>query len=168
MVTVISVRYYRGRTGIKAGQSLLGMALVFELLLSSLSRLSPANIMVFKLSVGLLALAAAVSAANVRRVACPDGKHTATNAACCVFFDIADTLQSQLFDNTCGEDGEFASHFSCWYTQYLRFTAHEALRLTFHDAIGISQKGGASQGGGADGSIIIFQDTELLDRKYRL
>ncbi|KAG5352195.1 Versatile peroxidase vpl2 [Termitomyces sp. Mn162] len=35
---------------------------------------------------------------------------------------------------------------------------HESLRLTFHDAIGFSPTKG---GGGADGSIIIFNDTEL-------
>ncbi|KLO09934.1 manganese peroxidase 1 [Schizopora paradoxa] len=101
--------------------------------------------MVFKLSVGLLALATAVSAANFKRVACPDGVHTATNAACCVFFELADTLQSQNFDSECSED------------------AHEALRLTFHDAIGFSQSGGPSQGTGADGSIMLFEDTELMD-----
>ena len=46
--------------------------------------------------------------------------------------------------------------------------AHEALRLTFHDAIGFSKSGGPSQGTGADGSIMIFNDTELLDRKQRI
>lgn len=61
--------------------------------------------MVFKLSVGLFSLAAVASAANFKRVACPDGKHTATNAACCVFFDLADTLVNDKFDSTCGEDG---------------------------------------------------------------
>ncbi|KAG6886285.1 hypothetical protein C0993_006695 [Termitomyces sp. T159_Od127] len=35
---------------------------------------------------------------------------------------------------------------------------HESLRLTFHDAIGFSPTRG---GGGADGSIIIFNDTEV-------
>jgi len=101
--------------------------------------------MVFKLSVGLLALAATVSAANFKRVTCPDGKHTTTNAACCVFFSLADELQANKFSSECSED------------------AHEALRLTFHDAIGFSKSGGASQGTGADGSIMLFEDTELLD-----
>ena len=36
--------------------------------------------------------------------------------------------------------------------------AHSALRLIFHDAIGFSPKLG---GGGADGSIIVFQDIEV-------
>ena len=36
--------------------------------------------------------------------------------------------------------------------------AHNALRLIFHDAIGFSPKLG---GGGADGSIIVFQDIEV-------
>jgi len=100
--------------------------------------------MVFKLSVALFALAATVSAASVKRVACPNGKHSASNEACCVFFDLADELQTK-FDSECAED------------------AHEALRLTFHDAIGFSKSGGPSQGTGADGSIMIFNDTELMD-----
>lgn len=37
---------------------------------------------------------------------------------------------------------------------------HEVLRLTFHDAIGFSSSG-AFSGAGADGSILIFSDTEL-------
>ncbi len=61
--------------------------------------------MVFKLSVGLLALAATVSAASFKRVACPDGKHTATNAACCVFFSLAEELQTNKFSSECSEDG---------------------------------------------------------------
>ncbi|KLO16005.1 manganese peroxidase 1 [Schizopora paradoxa] len=102
--------------------------------------------MVFKLSVALLALAAtSVSAAAVKRVSCPGGKHTTTNEACCVFFDLAEELQNNKFDNECSED------------------AHEALRLTFHDAIGFSKSGGPSKGTGADGSIMIFNDTELQD-----
>lgn len=61
---------------------------------------------------------------------------------CCVFFPLAADLQNNLFDNECGED------------------VHESLRLTFHDAIGFS-KSGKLQGNGADGSIIVFQNTEL-------
>ena len=65
--------------------------------------------------------------ALTRRVACPDGINTATNAACCQLFAIADDLQQNLFDNGgCGED------------------VHESLRLTFHDAIGISKSIAAS------------------------
>jgi cytochrome c peroxidase len=45
-----------------------------------------------------------------------------------------------MFSNECGDD------------------AHGALRLSFHDAIGFSPTLG---GGGADGSIITFSDTEL-------
>ena len=64
--------------------------------------------MVFKLSVALLALAAtSVSAAAVKRVTCPGGKHTTTNEACCVFFDLADELQNNKFDNECAEDGKY-------------------------------------------------------------
>ena len=67
------------------------------------------------------------AAALTRRVACDDGVHTATNAACCQLFAVADDLQKSLFDNgECGED------------------VHESLRLTFHDAIGISKSIAAS------------------------
>jgi len=97
--------------------------------------------MVFKLTVATIALAALVGAANYKRVTCPDGVNTATNAACCVFFALRDDLQENLFDNTCGED------------------THEVLRLTFHDAIGFSASH-AFQGTGADGSMIIFDDIE--------
>lgn len=54
-------------------------------------------------------------------MACPDGVNTATNAACCTLFAIRDDIQQNLFDGgECGEE------------------VHESLRLTFHDAIGIS------------------------------
>lgn len=64
--------------------------------------------------------------ALTRRVACPDGVNTATNAACCSLFAIRDDIQKNLFDNgECGED------------------VHESLRLTFHDAIGFSRSAAA-------------------------
>ena len=52
-----------------------------------------------------------------------------------------DDLQKNLFEGECGED------------------VHEALRLTFHDAIGFSRSG-KLKGTGADGSMIIFSDIE--------
>jgi manganese peroxidase len=74
-----------------------------------------------------------------KRVTCATGQTTA-NAACCALFPLIDDLQETLFDNgECGED------------------VHESLRLTFHDAIGFSPSQG---GGGADGSILFFGDTE--------
>ncbi|THH04293.1 hypothetical protein EW145_g5632 [Phellinidium pouzarii] len=100
--------------------------------------------MVFKLTVAFVALAGMAAAASVRRVPCPNSKNTAINPACCVFYDLADDLQENKFDNQCGED------------------AHEALRLTFHDAIGFSASG-KLKGTGADGSIMIFNNTELQD-----
>lgn len=55
-------------------------------------------------------------------------------------------IQTNLFDGgECGEE------------------VHESLRLTFHDAIGISPKiakTGVFGGGGADGSIALFEDIE--------
>ncbi|EJD00160.1 fungal versatile peroxidase from pleurotus Eryngii [Fomitiporia mediterranea MF3/22] len=81
-----------------------------------------------------------VRAAITKRVNCPDGKNTASNAACCAWFPILEDIQQNLFDGgECGEE------------------VHESLRLTFHDAIGFSPSAG---GGGADGSIITFADTE--------
>ncbi|KAK7461372.1 fungal class II heme-containing peroxidase [Stygiomarasmius scandens] len=89
------------------------------------------------LALGTLRVA---NGALTRRVACADGVHTATNEACCALFPIVDALQSDFFDGgECGEE------------------VHESLRLTFHDAIGFSPSQG---GGGADGSIIVFDDIE--------
>ncbi|TDL17356.1 manganese peroxidase 1 [Rickenella mellea] len=98
--------------------------------------------MAFKSLAFLVAIASVVLATPMRRTACPNSKHTAINAACCSWFDVLDDLQANVFDDgDCGED------------------AHSALRIAFHDAIGFSTKGG--KGGGADGSIIRFSDTEL-------
>ncbi|KAF8803342.1 heme peroxidase [Phlegmacium glaucopus] len=61
--------------------------------------------------------------------------------ACDFLVPIVQLLQTNLFDGgECGEE------------------AHSALRLAFHDAIGFSVNGG--KGGGADGSILIFNATE--------
>ncbi|KAJ7236595.1 manganese peroxidase 3 [Mycena haematopus] len=85
-------------------------------------------------------------AALTKRVTCATGQTTA-NAACCVLFPILADLQENLFDGgECGEE------------------VHESLRLTFHDAIGFSPTKGfcllCQTGGGADGSIITFDDPE--------
>ncbi|KAH9477181.1 Versatile peroxidase VPL1 [Psilocybe cubensis] len=88
-----------------------------------------------------LAASQAVNAALTKRVTCATGQVTA-NAACCKLFPIVQKIQTDLFDGgECGEE------------------AHSALRLSFHDAIGFSIHGG--KGGGADGSILIFNSTEL-------
>ncbi|TCD71225.1 Manganese peroxidase 3 [Steccherinum ochraceum] len=98
--------------------------------------------MAFKTLAALLSVVGALQVANAaitKRVACPDGVNTATNAACCSLFAIRDDIQENLFDGgECGEE------------------VHESLRLTFHDAIGIGSNGG----GGADGSMIVFDDIE--------
>ncbi|TFK65316.1 fungal versatile peroxidase from pleurotus Eryngii [Pluteus cervinus] len=60
--------------------------------------------------------------------------------SCCVWYEVLDDLQTNLFEGgQCVEE------------------AHEALRLTFHDAIGYSYTLG---GGGADGSIMQHFDVE--------
>ncbi|KAJ7175027.1 putative versatile peroxidase [Mycena crocata] len=93
-------------------------------------------------SAALIALAAGrlTSGALTKRVTCPTGQTTA-NAACCVLFPILDDIQENLFDGgECGEE------------------VHESLRLTFHDAIGFSPTKGT--GGGADGSVVTFDEIE--------
>ncbi|KAI0352477.1 prepropeptide lignin peroxidase [Trametes cingulata] len=89
----------------------------------------------------LFAIIHGARASLTRRVTCPDGKNTATNAACCPIFAVRDDIQRKLFDNgQCNEE------------------ARESLRLTFHDAIAISPSKGL--GGGADGSIALFSEVE--------
>jgi len=96
-------------------------------------------------SVLALATLATVNAANYKRVACPDGVNTASNAACCAFFALRDDLMENLFDEGCNEE------------------VHEVVRLAFHDAVSFSQSlksQGKPAGGGADGSPIVFPDVE--------
>ncbi|KZS94275.1 manganese peroxidase [Sistotremastrum niveocremeum HHB9708] len=97
--------------------------------------------MLFKALLTAVTLVASVNAAHYKRVACPSGQ-TVSNAACCVFKDLAEDLSANLFGGVCGEE------------------AHESLRLAFHDAIGFSASKGPSAGGGADGSPILFPDVE--------
>nr|VWO95036.1 Uncharacterized protein [Ganoderma boninense] len=57
-----------------------------------------------KTIVALTSLAVLVSAVPMRRATCSNGR-TATDAACCVWFDVLDDIQQNLFDNAqCGED----------------------------------------------------------------
>jgi hypothetical protein len=88
-----------------------------------------------------LALVAASNALVTKRATCPDGVNSATNAACCAWFAVRDDLVENVFEGLCGEN------------------AHSTVRIAFHDAIGFSLS--RNFGGGADGSIIQFQDTEL-------
>lgn len=46
-----------------------------------------------------------LAGAITKRVACPDGVNTATNAACCVLFPVLEDIQQNLFDGgECGEE----------------------------------------------------------------
>ncbi|KIP10315.1 hypothetical protein PHLGIDRAFT_65973, partial [Phlebiopsis gigantea 11061_1 CR5-6] len=100
--------------------------------------------MAFASLFALAGLAAVVSAAPAAETAvCPDGTRV-SNAACCAFIPLAQDLQDNLFQGDCGED------------------AHEAIRLTFHDAIAISRSQGSAAGGGADGSMLLFPTVEPL------
>lgn len=71
--------------------------------------------MAFKQLLAALSIAVVLNVAEgaiTKRVACPDGKNTATNAACCSLFAARDDIQANLFDGgQCGEN------------------AHESLRL---------------------------------------
>ncbi|KAJ7122103.1 manganese peroxidase 1 [Mycena epipterygia] len=83
---------------------------------------------------------------TARSATCSNGRKAASNT-CCVWYDVLDDIQSNLFEGgTCGDD------------------AHDALRLSFHDSIAYSPlltKQGKFGGGGADGSLIAFSGTEL-------
>ncbi|KAJ6529008.1 fungal versatile peroxidase from pleurotus Eryngii [Mycena capillaripes] len=61
------------------------------------------------------------------------------NEACCIWEPVLADIIPNMFLNECGDD------------------AHGALRLSFHEVVGFSPSEG---GGGADGSIIVFSDTE--------
>nr|BAR45974.1 manganese peroxidase isozyme [Phlebiopsis crassa] len=100
--------------------------------------------MAFASLVALVSLAAAVTAAPAaNKATCPDGTQSTTRRAA-PFVPRDQNLQDNLFLGDCGED------------------AHEAIRLTFHDAIAISQSQGSQAGGGADGSMLIFPTVEPL------
>ncbi|KAF7325593.1 Peroxidase [Mycena kentingensis (nom. inval.)] len=102
--------------------------------------------MSFKMLSSLVLALATVSVVNAaatvsKRATCPGGEEV-NDAACCALIPIVADLQDDLFDGAeCGEE------------------AHEALRLSFHDAIGFSPTLG---GGGADGSMFYFADIETL------
>ncbi|KAJ8454023.1 hypothetical protein ONZ51_g13271 [Trametes cubensis] len=59
--------------------------------------LNIATLMAFKSLLAAVTLAASAYAALTRRVTCPDGVNTATNAACCELFAVRDDLQENLF-----------------------------------------------------------------------
>jgi len=83
---------------------------------------------------------------KARSVTCPGSNQIATNAACCVWFDVREELLNNVFLNTCQDN------------------VHGNVRLAFHDAGGFSQQlleAGQFPGGGADGSIIEFQEIEI-------
>ncbi|EJF56747.1 manganese peroxidase [Dichomitus squalens LYAD-421 SS1] len=100
--------------------------------------------MAFKWSsiLALVTLATLASAAPTQStVTCSDGT-VVPDSVCCEFIPLREALNDQVIQSDCGED------------------AHELLRLTFHDAIAISQSLGPSAGGGADGSMLLFPTVE--------
>ncbi|KAJ6496239.1 versatile peroxidase VPS1 [Mycena sanguinolenta] len=83
--------------------------------------------------------------ATFGRATCSKGRTTA-NAACCVWYNVLDDLQADVFGKQCGQK------------------AHHALRVAFHDAISYSpqlQSQGQYGGGGSDGSIMKFESIEF-------
>jgi len=99
--------------------------------------------MAFKKFVAALVIVLPLVLGSPSKVRSNSGLNSEPEESACDFLEpiMADLLEN-LFDNECGD------------------SAHGALRLSFHDAIGISPTLG---GGGADGSIIIFNATELQD-----
>ncbi|OBZ76767.1 Versatile peroxidase VPL2 [Grifola frondosa] len=97
--------------------------------------------MLSKYFVSLFTLVVAVMAAPAKRASCSNGR-TASNPKCCVWYDVLDDIQQNLF-----EGGQCGSH--------------ESLRLTFHDAIAFSPNlTRHGQFGGGDGSIMAFAQIE--------
>ncbi|KAJ7766965.1 manganese-dependent peroxidase [Mycena maculata] len=89
----------------------------------------------------LAALATVSNAALTRRVACAGGQ-LVSNEACCALVPVLEDIQANMFIDGCGD------------------SAHTALRVSFHDAIGFSRTK-PSFGTGADGSIFLFGESEL-------
>ena len=58
------------------------------------------------------------------------------NKACTALEPVVDDLLDNLFDNECGDTVSFLSPYHEHYLKIVK--AHGALRLSFHDAIGIS------------------------------
>ncbi|EJD44399.1 generic peroxidase [Auricularia subglabra TFB-10046 SS5] len=88
-------------------------------------------------ALGLAGIAAAAPAASL----CPDGVHSTVNPQCCFWANVRDRFINEIFLNVCMEN------------------VHSLVRIAFHDAIGFSLT--SNKGGGADGSIIQFGETEL-------
>ncbi|KAJ3528950.1 hypothetical protein NM688_g7924 [Phlebia brevispora] len=87
-----------------------------------------------------------VQAAIALQFLCPDGVHTASYLSCCNLYPVLEDIQTNLFGG--GQCDE---------------AAHESLRLTFHDAIAFSPsltRQGKWGGGGADGSVLVFDAIE--------
>ncbi|KAJ7112483.1 manganese peroxidase 1 [Mycena epipterygia] len=96
------------------------------------------------LTLSLVYITTVSATPSVGSVSCSGG-NKAPSDTCCVWYDVLEDIQD-LFQGICGDD------------------AHDALRLAFHDAIGFSPaltRQGKFGGGGADGSIIAFEDIEL-------
>ncbi|KAF7291422.1 Peroxidase [Mycena indigotica] len=134
-----------------------------------------------------LALALAASAAPgqpEKRATCSGGRTTA-HASCCVWFDVLDDIQENLFDGgECGSWLPLLSNSICslisapgMLNTSVKFAvpsctrsctgivlhADSVFKLTFHDAIGFSPLmflEGDFGGGGADGSIMAHSDIE--------
>ncbi|EKM51597.1 uncharacterized protein PHACADRAFT_212237 [Phanerochaete carnosa HHB-10118-sp] len=92
-----------------------------------------------------LSLRAVQGAVVEKRATCSNGV-AVSNESCCAWFTVLEDIQENLFNGgQCGAE------------------AHESIRLVFHDAIAISpalEAEGQFGGGGADGSIMIFDEIE--------
>ncbi|KAI0089724.1 manganese peroxidase isozyme precursor [Irpex rosettiformis] len=94
---------------------------------------------------GVLATQTLSTRTNENVVQCDGGRET-ENEKCCIFYDVRDDLQANLFNGGKCDD-----------------ESREALRMMFHDAISYSTTdNGSFSGGGADGSIVEHAEIEAL------
>ncbi|KAF7313068.1 Peroxidase [Mycena kentingensis (nom. inval.)] len=103
-----------------------------------------------------------------KRATCATGQ-TVANAACCVLFPIMQDLQTNLFDNECGEDVSDEISAQCRFADcprsMNRFGSHSTMRLVSRLAENIFVVLlcvflTSLSGGGADGSISVFDSIE--------
>ena len=95
---------------------------------------------------------------------CSDGT-IVSNTKCCALVPLLQDLKDNFF----GVDERCPALVSYSFISLqnkpitLRIQARSVLRLAFHDAIGFSVNSSTFAGGGADGSILVFDDVELED-----
>ncbi|KAF7335796.1 Peroxidase [Mycena venus] len=121
--------------------------------------------MQFTFSAAFLALVVAVAAMPTKRATCSKGR-TSAHASCCVWFDVLDDIQENLFDGgECGEEVHESLRVSSSPNVTRRFkhtySSHSTMLLAFHRPFSPRESSGKC-GLGADGSIMAHSDVETL------